>query len=218
MDHGSGDVKHEDEVCGCTGYTKRQSKPEDMIFPPWYGSTGGSASTSAKQRDVHPLHNLHPTSTRSASQLRKLTNLPRDAKKYASFLHMIDSRPQSLTSFNKLTNLRKTRNRAIFEDEQQQDNDVDVSEDECYLTTVRMNKASLGDRTHQETSSHNTTLGARESKSKPQSRDGEQSLNKIFDDCLCAAYNCAYNRAREELLSRGSGENQRTKIEAKVGA
>ena len=218
MDHDSGDVKHEDEVRGRTGYTKRQSKPEDMIFPPWYGSAGGSASTPAKQRDAHPLQDLHPTSTRSASQLRKSTNLPRDAKKYASFLDMIDSRPQPLTSFDGLTNSRKTRNRAVFEDEQQQDDDVDVSEDELYLTTVRMNKASLGDRTHQGTSSHNTTSGARESKSKPQSRDGEQSLNKIFDDCLRAAYNCAYDRAREELLPRGSEGNQRTQMEAKMGA
>ena len=95
---------------------------------------------------------------------------------------------------------------------------MDITEDELYSTTVRMNKASLGDRTHQGTSSHNTILGARESKSKPQSYNGEQSLNKIFNDCLRTIYNCAYDRACEELLPRGSGGNQRTQMEAKVGA
>ena len=104
MDHDSSDVKHEGEVCGRTGYIKSQRKHKDTIFPPWYGSARESASTPAKQHDVHSLHNLHSTSTRSASQLKKLTNLLRDTKKYASFLDMIDSRPQPLTSFDGLTN------------------------------------------------------------------------------------------------------------------
>ena len=135
--------------------TSGPSKYEDTMLPSWFCPAGKSASTPVKQG--------------ATTQLKTSASSAHVAKNCTSFLDMMESCLQQMTSLGGLSESQKTRNRATFgEDKYLPDTDLDSLEDDIQSMNKRMNGASLDDRHHQKT---NTNYEAQESRPQLESLD-----------------------------------------------